>query len=49
MKQEIEYYDGNYTFTSFSFVQAYFGFLDGMLNAFPEGGLLKLCGMDLES
>ena len=33
----------------FTFVQFYFGFLNGALNALPVGGNLYFCGKDLES
>jgi len=39
----------SYTVTVFTFVQFYFGFLNGALNALPVGGNLYFCGKDLES
>ena len=38
-----------YNVTGFTFVQFYFGFLNGALNALPVGGNLYFCGKDLES
>lgn len=38
-----------YNVTIFTFVQFYFGFLNGALNALPVGGNLYSCGKDLES
>ena len=41
--------DAGYTISVFTFVQMWFGFLNGALNALPVGGNLYNCGKDLES
>ena len=38
-----------YNFTIFSMINFTFGFLDGMLNAMPTGGLLNTCGINLKA
>jgi len=47
--QEADPTDDSYTISVFTFVQIYFGFLNGALNALPVGGNLYDCGKDLES
>lgn len=48
--EEIEEDEGpKYNVTIFTFVQFYFGFINGALNALPVGGNLYFCGKDLES
>lgn len=41
--------ENKYNVTIFTFVQFYFGFINGALNALPVGGNLYFCGKDLES
>ena len=38
-----------YKITVFTFIQFFFGFINGALNALPVGGFLYFCGKDLES
>ena len=50
--EEGQYYDDDkqafYNFTYLSPLQAAFGFADGALNAFPKGGFLSKCGLNLK-
>lgn len=47
--ESYHYENASYNFTGGSIVQAIFGFLDGSLNAFPKGGLMSNCGINLRA
>lgn len=47
--ESYHYGNASYNFTASSIVQAVFGFLDGSINAFPKGGYMSLCGINLRS
>lgn len=47
--QSYHYGNASYEFTAGSIVEAVFGYLDGALNAFPKGGLLSKCGLNLRA
>jgi len=43
------YGNASYRFTAGSIVEVGFGYLDGALNAFPKGGFLSRCGLNLRA